>query len=86
MFAQSNYYRAILLATRDSARAIQAIARLSRQVRDAEREGRACAAEYRALAHSKARYARAQEVLASHPLSADDVAARQASYPAPHDR
>lgn len=81
MFAQSDYYRAILLATRDSARAIQAIARLSRQVRDAERDGRACAAEYRALARARARYARAQQTLAQRPLCAADIAARQADYP-----
>lgn len=105
----SNYYAAVILAMRDSARALQALARASREAANASHvlacnarlvaEGRltpAAAAIGDHIAHAnkakavaavmraQKRYARAQEILASHrPLTPDDIAARVASYPAP---
>lgn len=77
----SNYYAAIIRATRASASAIAAMNRINRQIRDASVAGRDYTALSKAYTNAYVRYNKAQDILRSHPLSAADIAARQASYP-----
>lgn len=83
----TQYYAAIIRATRDSARAVRRMQVTYRMIRDAVTAHDHTAHERALQAHERAHraYARAQEILASHPLSAADIAARQASYPKPRD-
>lgn len=77
----SNYYAAIIRATRSSANAIAAMNRINRQIRDASIAGRDYTALSKAYTNAYGRYIRAQDILRSHPLSAADIAARQRDYP-----
>jgi uncharacterized protein (DUF2252 family) len=64
---------AIVKATRSSASALQTIARVSRQIREAERCGDTAQAAmlYPALSRAQRRYDRAQAILAANPLPGD---------------
>lgn len=64
---------AVVRATRASARAIDAIARISREIRDYERRGdtRSAALLYPKLCAAQRRYHAAQLVLAVNPLPGD---------------
>ena len=68
-----NKLAAIVHATRASATAIDAIARISRHIRDAERVGDTAGAAllYPQLCRAQRRYATAQAVLAANPLPGD---------------
>lgn len=81
----TQYYAAIIRATRSSANAIAAMSRINRQIADASRAGRDYTALSKAYTNAYARYARAQVILDSHPLSSADIAARQADYPKARD-
>lgn len=81
----TNYYAAIIRATRSSANALAAMSRINRQIADAKRNGHDITKFKRAYTNAHTRYLRAQDILHSRPLPADDIAARQADYPKARD-